>query len=470
MQFEPIRLLLRMAMEKSISAHSTSNKPLKLFRGNLKRSHDLVELFKMLDKYTVPQDRNLPYTKRRYVQGTKKLLAEHFNVDVKTIFDPKKGRIADNPNGLTDASKIKRGVSSDKLEKWEAGATFEAIKNHTECWDYELNELTRKGKTYNTPLFRTWEITKYDPLDYDLATWEQFWGKAKAKGTGHPLFRDGETGRVSYANAVAFRFAMARSHAPDVKDLISSKDARFTTDDLKRDKGKHKEEYQSEAQIVTLPEFIENIDTLMLDYCGILFGGRFSALKNLSPADISRETRIITLYESKIDTDVEKAVFEPELGFIYRYVMDFMKTKTQKLFPRSITKYNEELTNAGKAMGIKYPNLMLLDKKGEEWSLTTHRGFKHTCITQMSLHGVRSDTISDYVHTDPNTIREFYRGGSKENIDAEIGGIEIKKSAPTWRAFVIHMTKAFEKRYNELVEAQRAGITAQKVPTMQARA
>ncbi|MGA2386667.1 MAG: hypothetical protein ABSG33_09055 [Candidatus Bathyarchaeia archaeon] len=60
------------------------------------------------------------------------------------------------------------------------------------------------------------------------------------------------------------------------------------------------------------------------------------------------------------------------------------------------------------------------------------------------------DTISDYIGTDPNTLKEFYRGGSAENIKGEIGGVEVKKQAATWRLFVVELTKRYAARYEQL--------------------
>ncbi|MDR0798010.1 MAG: hypothetical protein LBE70_04805 [Nitrososphaerota archaeon] len=60
------------------------------------------------------------------------------------------------------------------------------------------------------------------------------------------------------------------------------------------------------------------------------------------------------------------------------------------------------------------------------------------------------DSVSRYIGTDPKTLMEFYRGGSEEDIDCEIGGIAVKRQAPTWRAFVIQLTQAYAKRYEEL--------------------
>jgi hypothetical protein len=449
-----------------MSVDSSTNRPKRVYRGTLKKTHELEKLFKILDARTLrgkgfEGNDKLPYTQRKYnTYGMFAEIKEAIGGDRKTILS----RIADHPYGSKAIER--RGTSSAKELAWSQTACYQAIKQHPECWDGKKGEFTEKGKKYEADLKRIWEMeysTPYarlskgtDPLDMDLNQWLMFWGNpAKSVGTAHLKFTDPMTGRVRYSAAVSFRFAMRRSHASDIQQLIITEDGRFNTEMLKRPKGLHKEEFQNEEQIKALPEFLQNIEILMLDYMGIMFGGRFDALKELTPADVKREFHQIHFYEGKVDLDVDKPIFEPETSFIWRYITDKRLAKNQKLFPRSLTDYNRQLTAAGIAMGQKYPALRLLNDKNQEWNLTTHRGFKHTCISNMALHGVRRDVISDYVGTDEATIKEFYQGGAEENIKHEIGGEAVKQKEPTWRAFVIAFTKVFEARYNQLIAQER---------------
>lgn len=435
------------------STSSVSNKPQRVLRGKLKRTHELEKFFNILDQWTIKGFEGKPYNQRKYNYGWQQEISKAFSgVDPKTIWS----RMNDFPNGVKENTKIKRGESSVTMQAWLETACFQAIKQHPECLIVDKaghGEITKKGKKYEAHLKKVWQITKTDPLDMNLDEWLIFWGNpSKSVGTGHPHFIDGMTRRVSYQAAVSFRFAMRRSHATDIQQLIITEDGRFNTENLKRPKGLHKEEFQNEDQIKAVPEFMQLTEVLMLDYCGVLFGGRFDALKELTPADVKREFHQIHFYEGKVDRDVNKPIFEPETGFIWRYITDKRLAKNQKLFPQSISYYNQKLTAAGIAMGKKYPELELRNDKDEIWFLTTHRGFKHTCISQMALHGVRPDTVSTYVGTDPATIKDFYQGGSEANIMREIGGLnDVKQAEPTWRAFVIAITAVFEKRYNELV-------------------
>lgn len=449
-----------------------SNSPKKVFRGNLKYTADLINFFKDLDEWTKKEWKTKNYAERLhggYIFGVKAALSKKYDVDPDTI----QSRIMDYPNGVNEGSRIKRGESSEKIAKWEQTTCFERIKEKVnKSWDNKRQFFNKKGQKYNTPLYRAWQLFKQkDPLKFDWADWNLIWGTpAKTKGRCMPQFMDEETQLIRYDFAVAFRFAMQNSVFPDIKEAIITKDQRYDTKTLKRTKGKHKDEFQSEEQILALPEYIHEFDTLMLDYCGILFGGRFEALSKMTPSSIKREASQVILFESKVQKEAPKSIYEPEKSFIYRYVTECGFGKNERIFPRSISQYNKELTEAAIQMGEAQPALQLTDGNGNPWFLTTHRGFKHTCITQMSLHGVRSDTISDYVKTDPNTIAEFYRGGSAENIDYEIGGIEREKKRPSWRGFVKQMTAAFEKRFNELKQQKSAGMRAQVIAPEQVRA
>jgi len=435
--------------------HSVLNST-KIIRGSLTTKPELIEFFKFSDEWTAKKDKdkNKLYTVfdaktnpdgRDYLYGFKQKAMEKFNVKSQQTIT---ARINQFPKGITEQSKHHKGVQSVVYEKWSQTGCFEAIKQHPECWDAKKGEFTQKGKKYEAHLKEVFAITKKDPLDLNLQEWLVFWGNpSKSQNTAHPKFIDGMTLRVSYASCVSFRFAMQRSHASDIRELITAKDGRFTTDNLKRPTGLHKEEFQNEDQIKALPEFFNSTEVLMADYCGILFGGRFDALKDLTPADVKREFHVIHFYEGKVDRNVDKPIYEPETGFIWEYITYKKLAKNEKLFPHGITWYNAQLTKAGQEMAIKYPELKFLNDKNEEWTLTTHRGFKHTCVSQMALHGVRRDVISDYVGTDEATLKDFYQGGASANIDHEIGGQAVKTKDPTWRAFVYSVTEVFRKRF-----------------------
>jgi hypothetical protein len=432
-----------------------------VLRGNLSKKPELIEFFKFLDTKTPKEflgqlyyDPTNPQYRKGYrptYYGTIEAAMEKFKVERPTILS----RIRLYPKGVTEVAKpTQKGAKPVTYEKWELTPTHKAIiEKIPETWDVAKQRLTAKGNKYDNPLYRAWLITKTDPFDMTIDQWLLLWGKQpKTPDSVHPEFKDTETHLISYPYATAFRWAMLNSVDPEVKDLIVTKDARFDTKKLKKPKGKHKEEYLNEDQCLLLPNGIHRPDTLMLSYYGILFGGRFEALNALTPAKVKRDIHKLIVYESKIEEEVEKSIYEPETSFMWQYIVDYKIPINKPMFPRNITSYNDELKAAAKE-AFKGTPFELIGTDGIEWELTTHRAFKHTCVTEMSLHGVRMDTISTYIGTDPDTLNDFYRGGSEETVDEEIGGIPKERHAPTWRAFVIKLTEVYRTRYKELMSS-----------------
>jgi hypothetical protein len=338
---------------------SVENRPQRVYRGKLVKTHELERFFKILDQWTEKGYENHPYDKRKYKYGWQGAIKKAFaGVDPKTIWI----RIKDYPNGVNQASKVKRGESSAKYQKWIETACYQAIKGYNECWDARKSEFTQKGKKYEADLKRVFEISKTDPLDLDFAGWLVFWGNPpKSIGTCHEKFRDGMTGRVRFASAVSFRLAMLKSHIPQIRDLIVTKDGNFTTDKLKRPKGLHKDEFQSENQIKALPAHINSSEVLVLDYSGVIFGGRFDALKDLAPIDIKPQIGKIHFYEGKVDYDVDKQLDEDETRLLLKNIAYKKLGLKEKLLPQHLSTYNRLLTDAGVAMGQANPDNKLID-------------------------------------------------------------------------------------------------------------
>ena len=423
-----------------------------ILRGSLSKKSELIEFFKFLDAHTPKEflgklyyDPKNPQYRQGYrpiYYGTIEKTMEKFKATRPTILS----RMRLYPKGVTEAAKpTQKGAKPVSYERWEQTPTHKAIiEKIPETWDVAKQRLTAKGNKYDDPLYRAWLITKTDPFDMTLDQWLLLWGKQpKTPDFVHPEFKDTDTHLIGYPYATTFRWAMLNSVNPDVKDLLVTKDARFDTKSLKKPKGKHKEEYLNEDQCFLLPRGIHRLDTLMLSYYGILFGGRFEALSALTPAKVKRDIHKLIVYESKIEQEVEKPIYEPETSFMWQYITDRKIPINSPMFPRGISSYNDDLKAAAKEAFGGTPFEI-------DWELTTHRAFKHTCVTEMSLHGVRMDTISTYIGTDPDTLNDFYRGGSEEKIDEEIGGIPKERHAPTWRAFVIKLTEAYRARYKEL--------------------
>ena len=446
-----------------------SSKKQKVLRGALSKKSELIEFYKFLDANTPKAFLGKPYydpksteyglktTKKGYRPtnyGTIEAAMKKFTYKGKPSTRPTiNSRMQLNHgNGITESSKpTQQGAKPVSYEKWEQTPTHKSIIDKVSgAWDTKKERLTRKGYKYDRPLYMTWLVTKTDPLEMSMEQWLTIWGKhPKEPNQCHPTFKDAETGLLSVDYATGLRWVMKNSKDPHVKDARQTDDSRFNVKLLKRKKGKHKGHYFREEQCFLLPRAIKRVDTLMLSYYGQLFGGRFEALNKLTPEKIDYEAHKLIVFESKVQAEVEKPIYEPETGFMRRYIMENNIAINQPMFGRSISAYNTELKETRK--WFETTDFPL------NFDPTTHTAFKHTCVTQMSLHGVRMDTISDYIGTDPNTLKEFYRGGSEENVDEEIGGIKKgDRKAPTWRAFVKQLTDAYEARYDELRKKPKA--------------
>ncbi len=459
-----------------------------MLRGALSKKSDLIAFFDFLDKNTDEKFLGKPYYDPKspvygqktqfkgyrplkygaYKTAMKKFAYNGKSVTMPTIF----ARMKLFRNGVAESSKpTQAGAKSVNYEKWELTPThlliferFGADKNSIKAHNRNPQRYPityNKRYKYDNACFLAWKAmgAKIDPLEASETDWLQVWGKdPKAPNQCSPLVKDAQTGLIAYGHTTGIRWAMRNSKDPHVRDLIISEDERFNTKGVKREKGQNKKKYFTEEQCFILPQALNKVDTLMLSYFGDLFGGRFSALNDLAPEKIDYDAHKLIVFERKVQHEVEKPIYEPETSFIRQYIMDMGIKEKEPLFGRSIAEYNTEL-KATKAFFAKTAFPL-------SWTPTTHTAFKHTCVTQMSLHGVRMDTISDYIGTDPNTLQEFYRGGSEENVNSEIGGIEKKHQAPTWRAFVIKLTNAYAKRYEELtgkhvvLPTVKTGVTA----------
>jgi len=444
-----------------------STSKLDVFRGALKDKSKLIVLFKAIDEHTDEKYLNLPYfdpksptygAKTRYKgyrpvrYGAYEALSKQFNVSRNTIYD----RMRTFSNGVEKQTQTSNtGARSVVYEKWEQTPTHSVIINEIGADPNSVKNANRdptrykqtfkKRDKYDYTCYTAWKAigAKTDLLEASLDQWLIVWGKdPKSPNMCHPSLRDNQTGLISYGYTIPLRWIMKRSHDPQVKNLIVINDSRFNTTKLKRTAGQHKQSYFSEEQCFLLPQALNNVDTLGLTYFGMLFGGRHIALSDLSPKSIDYSAKTIDFWESKIQKTITKPLFEPELSFIRQYIMDMGIGVNQPLFKRHLNEYNKELSATKQFFDkTRFPL---------HWKPTTHTAFKHTCVTQMSLHGVRMDTISDYIGTDPNTLKQFYRGGSEVNVKREIGGMDIAQEAPTWRSYVVKLTQVFAERYTEL--------------------
>lgn len=314
-------------------------------------------------------------------------------------------------------------------EKWEQTEMVRKIKEL--FTDRATGKMTGQGLHVNGVLREAWRARgQKDPMDFTIEDYLFFFGTHDVRP--YPDFVDPLTNKIAFHNAVALRVPMRINKDPEIKGLVD--DPRFITKGLKREAGRRKHMYLEPHQIIKLVGFINEPDTLILLYLGILMGGRFSAFARLRVDNIHRTAQYLDLYEPKVKKNVEKDLWEFALNFLWRYIEDY--DRKNLLFHYDLDEYNKRLTLAGKEA---LPEVT--------WALTTHVTLKHTCITLMSLHGVSVDVISDYVGTDAKTVIDFYRGGGREKIRTEILGLPTKPPK-TWKQLWEELTPYFVQRYD----------------------
>lgn len=362
------------------------------------------------------------------------------------------------PEGLPQKPKK---TTPKYFEDWKQ--TDCAKKINEVAYSADIKGLTSLGENTSYTLREAWKTrNKKDPLTFDLEDYLFFWGTSTQ--APHPPFTDPMTNKISFNKAVALRFAMRYGKA---RDLLE--DPRFTTKGLKRDPQK-KHFYLEDAEIISVATALPTPDALMLDYCGTLMGGRFSSFGGtdnrkslgLKVGDIHRQALFLTLKEVKVGETVEKDLFDFTLDLIWQYVIDYgiadnnpeLAKRTGgagKLFSWDLEVYNRIFGETSRAVGLP-----------ENKTMTSHM-LKHTCITQMGLHGIDIDVISDYVGTDADTIMKYYRGGGREKIRSQI--LDLPRKQETWKQFVQRIHPYFEARYRQLRDQGTATIFGAKPRT-----
>jgi len=284
-----------------------------VFRGALVDKADLIALFKFLDEHTDKKYINQPYfDPKSSVYGKKTQYKGYRPVRYGTYAEAEKtftykgkpvsrntiySRIQTYPNGVHEGSKPQQaGARPAYYNLWEQTPTYKLImekigvdKNSVKAArrnpEKYKETFKKRGKYLNAGLL-AWRAlgAKKDVLDFDENDWLVIWGKdPKVAGLCHPLLQDKQTGLIQYGHSTPLRWFMKHSRDPIVVNFIVTEDKRFDTTDLKREAGQHLDKFFTEEQIFLLPQAISKPDTLILTYFGILFGGRFSALSDITP-------------------------------------------------------------------------------------------------------------------------------------------------------------------------------------------
>jgi hypothetical protein len=358
----------------------------------------------------------------------------------------------------------KLGLSRPTIDKWLAQyptgmpekpkktepayfAQFEESRCAKEIRSRYYDTATRKISDMGERIFRVareaWKARgNKDPLTFDLQDFLFFFGTVNQ--APYPPFVDPQTNKIEFNHAVALRVIMRLGRARDLVD-----DLRFTTKELKREAGRKRYWYLEQDEIILTVNRINELDTLMFFYLGILLGGRGNAVRNMLVANIHRQAQSLTIRETKIGKTVEKDLFDFSLEYLWQYVIDF--DLKNRVFHVALETLNERLSLASIEAGLP-----------PEKRITSHM-LKHTTVTQMSLHGVDIDVISDYVETDPQTLMDFYRGGGRDKIRAQI--LDLPRTQETWKQFVQKIHPYFVARYNVLKPLSRVKVDGYAMAT-----
>lgn len=333
------------------------------------------ELHKFLDQY---RKRNGKYRRGAIVDAAAK-----FKVCRNTIYNVLKA----HPTPPQTRSKNLMPKYTEDFYDSETVKNFLNAKGNTK----RLKDYARVG-------LHAWKILrKKDPEIWDEEDYEVLWN--------HEKFRDPETGKINYSNAVALRQWMDHAQLYDLKNRPY-----FTTKGLKRLKGRKLAHWIStEEDLVEVIESIEYPDTLMMFNLGIQCGARFSSLRRIKPEDIIYTSNTICMREYKINKIIERVFLSETLSNLRVYIDHYTFKAGENIFPRSLHKINEDLRQAGKKASLPF-------------NLTSHVAMKHTFVSFASNHGVSFEVVAKQTGTNPSTLMEFYAGIGTDKIRHELLG------------------------------------------------
>lgn len=332
--------------------------------------------------------------------------------------------LAQYPQGMPEKPKKTEPAYFQQFEETRCAKEIRA-----RYYDTALKHMSSTGERIFRIAREAWKArNSKDPLTFDLQDFLFFFGTVNQ--APYPPFVDPQTNKIEFNRAVALRIIMRLGRARDLVD-----DLRFTTKLLKREAGRKRYWYLEQDEIMLTVNHINEPDTLLFFYLGILLGGRGNAVRDMKVANIHRQVQSLTIRETKIGKTVEKDLFDFSLEFLWQYVIDF--DLKDRVFHVDLETLNERLSNASIEAGLP-----------AQKRITSHM-LKHTTVTQMGLHGVDIDVISDYVETDPKTLMDFYRGGGREKIRAQI--LDLPRTTETWKQFVQKIHPYFVARYKAIL-------------------
>jgi len=234
-------------------------------------------------------------------------------------------------------------------------------------------------------------LNKKDPISWTKKDYQIIWN--------HNKFVHPDLNAIPEATATAFHNLMRVTDKTEF--LLQFKGKKFP-------KGKKKEWFLEEDEIIGIASKLQCNATLLLLGLGTVKGGRFSALVQGTPNNINMKDSVMLDYEPKRKQYLTRYVSRPIMKLLQDYIKDYKIKPKEKLFPHSYDYYNTNLSEAGEKAGIKK-------------TVSTHI-MKHTFVTQGSRHGVSAEIISEQTGTELRTLTAHYRAKNPKKARHELLG------------------------------------------------
>ena len=356
---------------------------------------------------------------------------------VKVICEDNKIRI----KGVSKASKLLKksrqtiyyAIAKYYFKKKIRKKEYEATNFYETGFYQYLRERVKTGRiaesTFKNHVTYGKQFFEFIGKDFDVWTRDDF-KKIMSARDEKPNWFDKRTGKISYnVNATLRQIAKYLKY----DDLLDPDSGLLRTKGLKI-KGAKLTHYLNEEQVKGLMINAPTPDLVLLVLVGVQTGARISSLTRLKLSDIDKNKNIAKMYEPKIKAIVYRILGKKTIRLIEQFYRHYQLSVSSPLFPRPKGFYTKALRQIGERVKVNFP-------------VTAHI-LKHTAVSLMSLHGVPMDVINDQVHTDPQTLKEYYLGSTEKVKRFYLLG--EKMEIEPWYNVVREFEDVAEKRLEQL--------------------
>jgi len=332
---------------------------------------------------------------------------------------------------------ISRPTLYEGLKKYPTAV----IKKYAEYEDfYDIPEIQKfikvagKGKT--KLLLKCWlALDRKSPMNWtseDLAILRK-----------HPELIDPLTGFIKYNTMIVVR-KFLRTNKPDLyqkeeKNLLYTKK-------LKRPKGSKRNWFLTTDELNKFLSVIDDLEFLTQTTCQVKWGCRHSALRHdtFTVSKIDRLPKpdgnivgVAHIFEPKTGKPWEKIIDEETMYALKTYVATNNIILTDKLFPHSLSWYNDRMKKYGMKAGLcKYKVVRSGKRKAKKLKYVSGIPFsshllRHTFAFICSINDVPLEETADLGGwEDINTLKDFYYFVPPEKLRNRFKSINWKKHTP----------------------------------------